>query len=279
MANRETYEEFVEKFKPKKTTDDCYTPPLVYDAVADYVAKHYGLDRADFVRPFYPGGDYESYDYTGKVVVDNPPFSILAKILDFYISHSIKFFLFAPTLTIFNTQRDRKCTSILIDVGVTYENGAVVHTSFLTNLGNTDIIVRTSPTLYYAVKKANDQQKQKNTKKLPKYEYPTHILTAARMQKYSSAGIRLEIRRDEVERIACMDEQKPIKKTIYGGGFLVSDSVASELENAERENAEREKAEREKAEREKAEREKAIKLHLSYREKEIIKRLSKERDL
>ena len=25
------YEGFVEKFKPKKTTDDCYTPPLVYD--------------------------------------------------------------------------------------------------------------------------------------------------------------------------------------------------------------------------------------------------------
>lgn len=27
MAYGETYEEFVEKFKPKKTTDDCYTPP------------------------------------------------------------------------------------------------------------------------------------------------------------------------------------------------------------------------------------------------------------
>lgn len=24
------YEAFVEKFKPKKTTDDCYTPPHVY---------------------------------------------------------------------------------------------------------------------------------------------------------------------------------------------------------------------------------------------------------
>ena len=25
------YDGFVEKFKPKKTTDDCYTPPAVYD--------------------------------------------------------------------------------------------------------------------------------------------------------------------------------------------------------------------------------------------------------
>lgn len=29
------YDAFVEKFKPKKTTDDCYTPANVYDAVAD----------------------------------------------------------------------------------------------------------------------------------------------------------------------------------------------------------------------------------------------------
>lgn len=33
----EDYDGFVEKFKPKKTTDDCYTPPLVYEAIADWV--------------------------------------------------------------------------------------------------------------------------------------------------------------------------------------------------------------------------------------------------
>lgn len=31
----EEYKKFVDKFKPKKTTDDCYTPELVYDAVRD----------------------------------------------------------------------------------------------------------------------------------------------------------------------------------------------------------------------------------------------------
>lgn len=75
------YEGFVEKFKPKKTTDDCYPPPLVYDAVADWTAKEYGLDRADFVRPFYPGGDYEHFDYVGKIVVDNRPFLFSGKSL------------------------------------------------------------------------------------------------------------------------------------------------------------------------------------------------------
>ena len=32
----EKYNAFVEKFKPKKTTDDCYTPPAVYEIVADW---------------------------------------------------------------------------------------------------------------------------------------------------------------------------------------------------------------------------------------------------
>lgn len=39
MAYNETYEEFVEKFKPNKTTDDCYTPPEVYKLIKDWVVK------------------------------------------------------------------------------------------------------------------------------------------------------------------------------------------------------------------------------------------------
>lgn len=39
MAYNETYEEFVEKFKPKSTTDDCYTPPEVYKLIKDWVVK------------------------------------------------------------------------------------------------------------------------------------------------------------------------------------------------------------------------------------------------
>ena len=34
----ENYAAFTEKFKPKLTTDDCYTPEPVYEAVADWVA-------------------------------------------------------------------------------------------------------------------------------------------------------------------------------------------------------------------------------------------------
>lgn len=104
MAIGETYEEFVEKFKPKKTTDDCYTPEPVYDAILEWVRNEYNIgEDVPIIRPFYPGGDYEHHDYPeGCVVVDNPPFSILKAITDFYLEREIKFFLFAPGLTLFS---------------------------------------------------------------------------------------------------------------------------------------------------------------------------------
>ena len=131
----EEYQEFLEKFKLKKTTDDCYTPAPVYDAVACYVEETYGVSRDRFVRPFYPGGDYVSEKYPeGCVVVDNPPFSIMSEILRFYDSRGIKFFLFAPTLTLFSSSSSNTCTALPCGNAVIYENGASVNTSFLTNM-------------------------------------------------------------------------------------------------------------------------------------------------
>ena len=84
------YEDFVEKFKPKLTTDDCYTPDAVYEAVRDWATKEYNLAGREIVRPFWPGGDYEQFEYPeGCVVIDNPPFSILAKIKAFYAERNI----------------------------------------------------------------------------------------------------------------------------------------------------------------------------------------------
>ena len=102
------YRAFKEKFRAKKTTDDCYTPGPVYEAVADWVAKEYAADKSRFVRPFFPGGDYEHFSYPeGCAVVDNPPFSILSRILTFYHGHGIPFFLFAPALTLFSAAAER----------------------------------------------------------------------------------------------------------------------------------------------------------------------------
>lgn len=39
MPKSNTYEEFIDKFKPKKTTDDCYTPGAIYEVVKDWAIK------------------------------------------------------------------------------------------------------------------------------------------------------------------------------------------------------------------------------------------------
>ena len=84
----EEYYNWLSKFEAKKTTDDCYTPPGVYDAVIEYVDKEViSLNGLNVVRPFYPGGDYQkdaqSYD-DKTIVIDNPPFSIITPICKFY---------------------------------------------------------------------------------------------------------------------------------------------------------------------------------------------------
>ena len=92
MSKAKSYEEFVEKFKPKKTTDDCYTPEIVYEAIKNWAVNHYKWQGREIVRPFYPGGDYEQYEYPQNcVVIDNPPFSIISKIVKFYTWHRFLF--------------------------------------------------------------------------------------------------------------------------------------------------------------------------------------------
>lgn len=64
----ESYEEFVEKFKPKKTTDGCYTPPEVYKVIKDWVCRRYGIDPEKIIRPFWPGADYRAMEYPDYIV-------------------------------------------------------------------------------------------------------------------------------------------------------------------------------------------------------------------
>ena len=261
----EEYQEFLEKFKLKKTTDDCYTPPPVYDAVARYVEETYSVSRDKFVRPFYPGGDYVNENYPeGCVVVDNPPFSIMAEILRFYDSKGIKFFLFAPTLTLFSSSSAGACTALPCTLAVIYENGASVNTSFVTNLEPRSIRFRSAPKLQAMVQEGGDEFTKTLKKQLPKYSYPPHIITSSWVGILSRLGIEFSVPVAESECISGLDSQKATGKAIYGKGYIVSDRV----------KAEREKAEREKAERETAEREKAERWTLSERELAIIERLS-----
>ena len=230
------YEGFVEKFKPKKTTDDCYTPDLVMEAVNRYVSDRWGIDSASFVRPFYPGGDYERFEYpTGCVVVDNPPFSMLSKIERFYIDSGIKFFLFAPALTLFSGAQWEDLDHIACGANITYECGAKVSTSFVTNL-EPGVVLECDPGLLKAVNEAsNKAAKNRNERKhRQKYSYPIEVLTAARAQWLAGHGERLVIRKGECKRIAALDAQRKKGRSIFGGGMLLSERAAAERAAAER---------------------------------------------
>lgn len=226
------YEAFVDKFKPKKTTDDCYTPPKVYETIKNWACSEYGIDPDKVVRPFYPGGDYERFDYSdGKVVVDNPPFSILSKICAFYHDRGIPFFLFAPNLTIFSSTSRNGAHMLVTDCAIEYANGAIVNTSFVTSFG--DDLIRTAPDLTKLINDVVKRVRRESRKHLPKYTYPQELLTVTRLNKVGNAGVDFRVKASDVAFTRALDSQKAVKKTIFGGGYLMSEAKAAELKAAE----------------------------------------------
>ena len=228
FADNPEYDGFTKKFESKKTTDDCYTPERVYEAVAGWVCGEYGVERERFVRPFYPGGDYQEENYPDDcVVVDNPPFSIFAQILRFYTARGIRFFLFGPTLTLFSARGIEGVCYIPVGVSVTYDNGANVNTSFVTNLD--PCRVRTAPGLYAAVERANFETVHEGKKSLPRYTYPPDIITSTMAARWTKYGVDFRLYPSECLRIDALDamgSKSKGGKTIFGGGFLLSEAAA-----------------------------------------------------
>ena len=218
------YDEFLDKFKPKLTTDDCYTPAPVYDAVLAFVQKTWNLHGREVVRPFYPGGDYKRLDQypAGCVVVDNPPFSILSQILRYYCAHGVEFFLFAPGLTLFSAP-DCDLTYIIADACITYENGAVVRTGFITNLPS-DLRIWLCPELTEAVERAQVQEDK--TKR--GFVYPDNIVTAAILGTIAKRKVPLQIRKVSCEYIKTSESASLAGRALFGGGFMLSERAAAE---------------------------------------------------
>ena len=242
------YDAFVNKFKVKKTTDDCYTPPAVYEVVLDYVGQRVDLRSKKIIRPFFPGGNYEVENYDkDTVVIDNPPFSILSQIKRFYINRGIPFFLFAPSLTLFSSAI-RGEQYIVTGANVIYENGASVNTSFVTNMWGDDLIT-VDGDFRARIEDACVRECQK--KALPKYQYPNNVISAALLQKVCRPGIRFSIKKADAIPIKKLDYQGGT--SIFGGGYLLSSKAAAE----------------------KAAAEKAILFKLSPRELRIIEELDK----
>lgn len=265
----EEYNSFLDKFEQKKTTDDCYTPDLIYEAVKSWAIEEYGFEESAIVRPFKPGGDYEKEKYPdGCVVLDNPPFSILANIIRFYCEKGIKFFLFAPALTLFSAH-EQKVTYIGSAVSITYENGAKVSTSFITNLDNCR--ARTAPRLYDAVSEADREVLKEMHGEQAKYEYPKEVLTATMLGYWGKYGVDYRLAFDDCVRVSALDAQKKEGKAIYGGGFLLSQAAAAQAAAAQA------AAEKTAAEKAAAEKETTTQVwELSDREREISESIGAE---
>lgn len=225
-----------------------------------WLSEQVDLTGAQIVRPFWPDADYKQMEYPPEcVVVDNPPFSIFAEIVRWYLERGVRFFLFAPHKTIFGL--DAPYTRLVCGANVIYENGANVATSFASNLFG-DTLAMSVPDLYERLMTA-----MRSKDPLPRYSYPSHVLTFSDLARCASHGVPLSIPRDEATFVRRLDSQQTSKRGIYGGGFLLSDRQAGRMEEALRE-ADRRKAE--KAARE-------LEAHawtISDREREIIAQLS-----
>ena len=237
------YDAFLDKFETKKTTDDCYTPANVFEAVTAWVCAEYGVDRASFVRPFWPDGDFETFDYpAGCIVMDNPPFSIRAQILDFYLSRGVRFFLFSPALTLLTKHMD--VTHIAVGATITYENGAEVPTSFVTNL-EPGVLLRTAPELLQTITRANRENLREIKAQVPKYKYPDEVVTAAIVQRWTRYRVNYKLRAEDAVFIRALDAQRDVGKAIFGSGYLIKADAARARAQAEQAAAAERERERE----------------------------------
>ena len=110
--------------------------------------------------------------------------------------------------------------------------------------------------------------RQEKARKLSKYDYPDHIVTASMMQKMARYGVHFRVRREECQLVRSLDAQRAMKKEIYGAGLLLSDQAAARKQNAEWQAIKN-------AERQAEETREAIRYELSERERKLVEELNK----
>ena len=214
-AEYKSYDEWIEHFSfNPKTTDECWTPPDVYDAVLSYVGTLIDMDGRAVIRPFFPGGSYERTEYPkGCVVVDNPPFSMFSKITGFYRDRGILFFLFGPGLTI----GSGKGSLVISGSCVRYENGASVPTEFCSNIPGLPMLM-TAPELGDKIAVCASQKPK--GKKLKSYRFPEELLSVSDLRTMANGGVHFEV--TDCVKIKKLDNHK----ALFGDHWLISRAKA-----------------------------------------------------
>ena len=204
-------------------SDEHYTPKAVYEAVKDWAVKQYHLENKNVVRPFWPGADYQKYDYQpNDVVIDNPPFSIQQAIVDWYLDREIPFFLFVDGKSLSLLAKQRGVTYVVVNQKIYYDHSNIrVKTNFLTNL-EPENLAHTAPDLAKAIASVNNPNRQKG---VSSYIYPRNLLRFSELDRICANGYNYVVPRNEGKFVRELEEQQPIGKTIFGGGVLVTDSI------------------------------------------------------
>lgn len=168
----------------------------------------------------------------------------MTKVVKFYAEHNIDYFLFAPHLTCIGIRPAN--SRICVGASVTYENGAIVSTSFVSSKGP---LIRSAPDLYRMLDEANVANiKAKKAPSRPVYTYPDNVMTSSAVALFSKYGI--EYREDIGVFVRAMDAQRGAGKAIFGAGYIVPEEAARKAQEAARKAQEAvRKAQKEKSQR------------------------------
>ena len=220
------------------TTDECYTPPAVYDTVLDYAVERYNLQNKHIVRPFIPGGDYQKYVYDkNDVVIDNPPFSMTTKITKWYINHDIPFFLFINGIYGVSLSRGLhgKATVIATNTNASFyhkPNNKVIKMGFVTNLEPKNIIIRGDATL---TNRLNGLIKKNSFKR---FRYPENFLKNNDILAALQRNVELKLTtnnclfEDNLDYHKAQIHAKSQRFDVFGGGYLVNDKLYAEFKES-----------------------------------------------
>ena len=144
---------------------------------------------------------------------------------------------------------------MLTDANIKYANGAVVKTSFVTNIIR-DTRVWLNADLRKRINDCCDIKEHQNEKK----SYPSNVINAASCGKFLSRGFDLKIPNDESQYVRNIDELQNEGMRIFGGGMLLSDRIAEIFD------------------KEKAKKYERV-VNLSERERKIIEQLNHNKEL
>lgn len=220
------YEAYVAKFKDApQNTDDTFTPPDVFEAVLEWLkGKGKITDGTPIIRPFYPGGDFETADYPdGCVVVDNPPFSIFTKCCKWFTARGVPFFLFGPGLSI--TYVADFCTIILTDSAIRFENGVMVLVSFASNMFGGAAAIAAGDLAQML--DGCESQRERTRKKTRKFVWPEGVVAASDLRTIAKAGGTFILEREYCEVAGCIGGESIFGKAWLSGQHAAAKAAAA----------------------------------------------------